>query len=67
MCMGTRILQVEPNLMLDTQEILTALKDSVIDLGSLPQGHSLLHQGRHSVLFPVFRGEKNNSTVNLRK
>lgn len=43
------------------KEILTAGKDSVIDLGGLPQSHTLLHHGRNSILIPVFRGNENNS------
>lgn len=48
---------------LKKKEILTAGKDSVIDLGGLPQSHTLLHHGRNSILLPVFRGNENNSAV----
>lgn len=43
-------------------EILTVVKDSVIDLGSLPQSHSLLHQSRNSIFIPVCRG---NDTISI--
>lgn len=34
-------------------QTLTALKDSVVDLGGFSQSHSLLHQGRNSIFVPV--------------
>lgn len=39
-------------------EILTVVKDSVIDLGSLPQSHSLLHHCGNSIFVPVCRGNE---------
>lgn len=44
-------------------ERLTAVKDSVIDLGSLLQSYSLPHHGGNSIFIPGFKGDSYNKVV----